>query len=397
METLQRDQNHDDDSAAKELTGRVVAVDALRGFAILLLITEVPLESIWESLPSWGWVVSVRPFFTHAEWHGYSLRDFGFPGFVMLMGLSLRLSAAKLEHARATKGAVVKKIIVRAALLFALGIFNTGGLAKPWPKVPIAGVLQRLSLCYLFTALIVQFAGPRMRTAIALGLLLGYWALLALVPVPEFGAGDYSPEGNLVKHVDELYLPGRVMRNGWHPEGILGTFPAIATCLFGTIVADILLWTRLGRTEKSLLYVALGWTAVSIAYLWDEYVPINKRMWTPSFALLSVGYGYLSMGVVHQVTEVWGIVRWTGLLVVLGRHPLFAYVVLPLIRLDVVAKRLAGGDVGQLFGSAQPILQALVQMVCGIAVVVWFDRLQGTARRRSGTKRDAASTGPSTT
>ena len=196
------------------------------------------------------------------------------------------------------------------------------------------------------------------------------------MPVPGFGAGDYSPEGNLVKYIDGLYLPGRVMRNGWHPEGILGTVPAIATCLFGTLMGDLLIRKSPAQIDTSLLFVIIGLCSITLAWVWHDYLPINKQMWTPSFAVLSVGWGCVSVGLVYQITEVWESTSWAGFLVALGRHPLFAYVALPLMRLDVVARRMVGGEVGQLFGQCQPLVMATVQMTCAVGLVMWFDSLQ---------------------
>src|SRR5690606_14661586 len=158
------------------------------------------------------------------------------------------------------------------------------GLARAWPQVPIAGVLQRLSLCYLAGAGLVQFPGTWVRAAMGVALLLGTWAALAWIPVPVYGAGICTHEGERARYLDRLYRPGKTMQNGWHSEGIMGTVPAIATCLIGTVVGQLFLRPKSHPSDNSMILAVFGLTAISVAWIWDYYLPINKKMWTPSYS-----------------------------------------------------------------------------------------------------------------
>ena len=140
---------------------RVVAVDVLRGFAVLILIAEVSMQQVWDAPQSWNWLLAVRQLLMHAEWHGFQLVDFGFPGYVILMGISLSLSASRAQQNLVSRGRVLQRIVVRSVALFCLGVFHDGGFLEPWPQFPLAGVLQRLSLCYFFSALAVHFSSAR--------------------------------------------------------------------------------------------------------------------------------------------------------------------------------------------------------------------------------------------
>jgi predicted acyltransferase len=353
---------------------RVAAVDVLRGMAIGMVIVEVAMHQVWTAPPSGAWLAYAQQMLTHAEWHGFHLADFGFPGFVLLMGISLRLANHRDSAIGTDSVMQVKRIIARAGLLFLIGFFQSGAFIADWPKIPVAGVLQRLSICYLTSGIALQFLGARSRCLLATATLLGYWALLAFVSVPGHGAGNFSPEGNLVRYIDQLFLPGRVMRNGWHPEGILGSLGAASTCLFGTLLGDLLV-AKLPARDKPIILAVLGLSLIPAALLWHDYLPINKRMWTPSFVLISVGWGCILLSVVYQFTEVWKHTLWANVLIRLGRHPLFAYVVLPLIRLDVIAERLIGGNIGKQFGQWQTLAEATVQVGCGVAIILWFDRI----------------------
>src|SRR5262249_57843140 len=151
-------------------------------------------------------------------------------------------------------------------------------------------VLHRIALCYLVAALLGAFKEWRAQAAVAAATLVGYWALLTLVPVPGFGAGDLGKEGNLAAWIDRALLGPHIWRLGhvYDPEGILSTLPAIATTLFGVLTGRFVQ----AAPSPTAAVKALAWSGgagVVIGLAWGRLFPINKALWTSSYAVFTAG------------------------------------------------------------------------------------------------------------
>ena len=162
----------------------------------------------------------------------FTIADLMFPTFVFIMGVAVafgasgRITIGANSPARPDWGQIIKRV----AILFALGLmmnFDPSRLSFAHYRIP--GVLQRIALSYLFCTILVTYTGKRAQAVAAAGLLALYWALMKLVPVPGFGAGDLSMQGNLVAFIDIHLIPGHLFKPVWDPEGMLSTIPAIST------------------------------------------------------------------------------------------------------------------------------------------------------------------------
>src|ERR1700744_3457891 len=247
---------------------RLMSLDALRGFDMFWILgADSFVYALHELSPN-----AVTKFFAvqldHAEVAVFNFYDLIFPMFVFMMGVSTVFSLSKII---ATEGraAAVKRVLRRGILLFIIGLIYSGGFTNPWPDMRLMGVLNRIALCYTFGGLFFIFFRTRALVAIAATLLLGYWALLALVPFPDvrpipggdavisipagytniaqlnFAStnllhGSYIQGVNLTDYIDQKYLPARKYDGTYDPEGILSTMPAIVTALLG-IFAGLLL------------------------------------------------------------------------------------------------------------------------------------------------------------
>jgi predicted acyltransferase len=250
---------------------------------------------------------------------------------------------------------------VRAAILFGLGLclnsagalmdgsmasLGLGGWLGEWlANVRIMGVLQRIALCYLAAVAIYLTSGPRGRVTWTLGLLLGYWLLLRFVPVPGAGAGVFDPRGNLSQWLDALVLgahcyPGTRF---YDPEGLLSTLPAIATCLLGVLAGEWL------RTERPLverlagLFLA-GNLLLFTGALMDLAFPINKQLWTSSYAVLMAGLAMNCLGVCCWLMDLQGWRSWARPFVVFGMNALALFVLAGLVGRALVAIHLPGTE-----------------------------------------------------
>ncbi|ATC34449.1 DUF5009 domain-containing protein [Caulobacter vibrioides] len=245
----------------------------------------------------------------HAPWMGWTPADLVFPTFLYCVGMAIGLTVPRLKPAERQSGGLALKVARRTALLVLLGLFLNALPTFDLAHLRIPGILQRIGLCYaLATAIAVLTARTgedgRLRinlTAAAIAatvLLAGYWALLALVPTPGFGAGRLDSHGALPAFIDRqvfgvahLWSLGVTEGVGvtYDPEGLLSTFPATVNVLVGVIIARLVAGSAQRGGSKLAPALTLGVALIIVGLALDPLMPINKRIWTPSFALLSSG------------------------------------------------------------------------------------------------------------
>jgi len=294
-------------------TRRLASVDVLRGLTMAAMI-------VVNNPGSWS---AMYPWLRHAGW-GETLRpaDLIFPMFLFLVGVSTALA---IDRRRAEGRAIRSATLRRAAGLLLIGVglnlypdFDLATLRLP-------GVLQRIALVYLACAFICLHWGWRGRGAIAAGLLAGYAALLAWVPVPGEGRPLLTPETSLPVWLDDRLLGAHSWRGPGDPEGLLSTLPAIASGLVGLLVGGYLVRRPVGRDAMIRLGCA-GLLSLAVGWAWSLGLPAIKELWTPPYVLLTAGWALLAL-----VACMWGFdgpagIRWAGPVAVLGRRALTAFV-----------------------------------------------------------------------
>ena len=225
------------------LPGRLGSLDMFRGLAIAGMV-------LVNNPGSWA---HVYPPLLHAEWNGFTPTDLVFPAFLFIVGVAIPFSLARYQaDGGGWDSRLYGRILRRTVLLFALGLalnattsvlqWALHGKAIDWTTLRIMGVLQRIALAYFLAIVLILALSPRGRIVAILAILLGYWAVLAWVPVPGFGPGDLRPDSSLVTYIDRLILTRPHMyRDGFDPEGLLSTIPAAATVLIGSLAGQ---WVR---------------------------------------------------------------------------------------------------------------------------------------------------------
>jgi len=354
---------------------RVVAVDIGRGYAMALLITIPFLLQVFRAMPDSIVAQEMYRQLTHSKWHGATYIDTGLPAFIFVVGMSITIVLGKtMDAGRVTRHTYIK-IGRRAIILFLIGILANGGFSRPWPEIRIAGVLQRIAICYLAGSFVVLYFRPAGRIVVFLALLFGYWAVLALVPVPGYGAANWSLEGNVAAYVDQQWLPGRPLfrEAHWDSEGIVSTIGAIATCIIGIIVASVYRGDRWTPKSRTWFFFLTGAGFMILGYQWSYWLPFNKAMWTPPFILFCAGQCMITMGIINQITDVWR-KNWLFPFVVIGQNSLIAYLAVGILPFENVAERLVGGDIQQLLGVAGPVVFAGVQVVLCWLLLYWLYR-----------------------
>jgi len=282
----------------------------------------------------------------HVEWDGLRFYDLLFPLFLFVTGVSIVLSLPRLVE-REGRWAAHRRVLTRSLLLFALGLIYYGGANNVWPDIRLLGVLQRIALCYMFASLLFLNLDVRGLVIAFLALVVGYWALMTFVPVPETGAGSFTEEANLARWIDAHYLPGLRIYGEWDPEGLLSTLPAIGTCLLGVLTGIALKEMRADPTQKALWLIGAGVVLVAAGYLWGLQFPVVKKIWTSSFVLVAGGYSVLLLGIFYLLLDVWGQKTWAQLFFWVGANSILLYMINGVVEFRALATRLVGGSVSE--------------------------------------------------
>ena len=328
---------------------RVVSVDALRGLNLFWIMGfDGAMEALTQMTGGKGPAVSaVGGFlgtqFQHVAWEGLHFYDLIFPLFIFLTGVSIVLSLPRLVQREGMAKAHVR-IFRRSLLLYVMGVIAYGGISAHWADIRLLGILQRIAICYLFTALMFLHFNVRGLIGATIALLVGYWALMTFVPVPGAGAGSYAADANLANWIDYNYLPGRLWDTTRDPEGLLSTLPAIGTCLFGVFAGLLLRDSRISEPQKTLWLGAAGLVLLATGYLWALQFPVIKAIWTSSFVVVTAGYSALILAAMHQIVDIWQWRRWAMIFTWMGANALAIYFLNDIANFYSVAARLVGGD-----------------------------------------------------
>jgi predicted acyltransferase len=315
---------------------RLPSLDVFRGMSIAaMLLVNNP--------GSWSHVY--RPL-EHAEWNGWTPTDLVFPFFLFIVGIATTFSLGGLVDRGAARSTLLRKVAVRAAIISALGLALQGFPYYDLAHIRVLGVLQRIALSYLVAAGIVLSTGVRGQAGALVGLLLGYWTLMTLVPVPGVGRGVLEPDLNLSNWLDlRIIGPDHLQHDTgtWDPEGILSTLGAIATVLCGVLVGHWLRSNRAAATKVVGLLLA-GGVAVAVGLIWSYAFPINKSLWTSSFVLLSAGIACLVLAGIFYVVDMKGYRRGTRPFLVFGTNAIAAYWLSSALAIVLDAILVAGPD-----------------------------------------------------
>jgi predicted acyltransferase len=312
---------------------RLLALDVFRGMTVagMLLVNDPgSWSAIYEPLE-------------HAEWHGWTPTDLVFPFFLFIVGVTTYLSRKEPKRILRRGGL----IILFGLLLNAFPFFWWGKMAgNPDPTfgqrvawrfahLRFMGVLQRIGIVYICAALIATYAKTRRQLiVISAAILIGYWLIMTLLPVP--GSGGIlgidtldHPDQTLSAWVDRAVLTTNhtwVSTKTWDPEGPLSTLPAIATCLLGIIAAEWIVDKKRPLVERVAGLFGGGCLAMLAGKFWSWVFPINKNLWTSSYVVFTAGFACVVLATCLWMIDVNNWRRWSKPFVVYGVNPLIAFV-----------------------------------------------------------------------
>lgn len=277
--------------------------------------------------------------FVHAEWHGLTAADLVFPFFLLVVGLAIPLAVDRTVGAPRWS-----RIWRRALLLTAIGI-ALNWLIRPsaLDDLRLTGVLQRIGVVYLAcAALALLRPGWRLAALTAAALLVLHALTLIFVGAPGGIAPGIEPGQGISGWLDRVALPGRALRGTYDPEGVLSTLSAVASGLIG-VATMRWLHSRSARSPSNMQIANVGAAVFALGVAVITVLPANKPLWTPSFALVTAGFGLLTWALLRSL--------WAGIggstpargAVLLGQTALTLYVV-QLLLIAVLVRKLPSGE-----------------------------------------------------
>ncbi len=304
--------------------GRLVALDLFRGLTITaMIIVNNP-----------GDPLHVYGLLKHTEWSAITPTDLIFPFFLFIAGVAVAfvlkpyLSLSRDGQPRPRTASLYLNILRRAIILVLLGLLLNAFPVFKIAILRIPGVLQRIGICFLLSALILLHVPLRWQWVLGAAILIGYAVVLRFVGAPGVQPGQLQPMANLPRWVDRsVFGPAHVFPY-WptEPEGLLSTPAALVTTLLGC-------WTGLWMTNRSVtrknfgLLVIMGVGLVGIGWTWGRVLPMVKMIWTSSYVLFTGGWALIVLGGCYLITEIWQARGKVWFFEVLGGNAIIAYVI----------------------------------------------------------------------
>lgn len=345
------------------MKNRLYSLDTLRGFDMMFIMGVAGLVMNLCALFPCAFTDAVARQMLHVEWNGLAHHDTIFPLFLFIAGVSFPFSLAKQRETGMTTVQIYAKILRRTAMLILLGLICNGLFKLDFATLRCASVLGRIGIAWGVAAVLFLNFGIRTRAVIATAILLGYWAVSALLVAPDAPAGAdcFSKEGCIAGYIDRLWLPGRLYNGNFDPEGLSSTVPAVVTAMLGMFAGEFvrLPESRISGGRKAAYMMAAAVVMAVVASVWNEVLPVNKKLWSSSFVLAVGAYSLGMFALFYYVVDVCGYRRWTLFFRVIGLNSITIFMAQRIIDFRKASEFFTGGlvalspaDVGAVIGSA---------------------------------------------
>ncbi len=349
---------------------RLLSLDVLRGFDMLFISGGGMFVYLMKGKTDMNWLNELSKQMMHPAWGDtITFFDFIFPLFLFMSGVSLAYSLSSRMAKGATKQELYKKAAKRMVLLLVLGLFvknNPITIFDP-SHIRFSSVLGRIGMATFFTTILYLNFSWKSRLYWVVAILLSFYAALFLIPVPGFGAGNLSMEGNLMGYIDRAIMPGRLI-NGIYDENALATsLPAFTFTILGAWAGDILRNRSTSSNYKAGLLAIIGVVSVGLGILWGLHLPIIKKLWTGSFVLVTGGGSFLILSLFYWIIDVKKITGWVLFFKVIGMNSLLIYLAHHFIDFNFTSHHLFSG-------LYEPIAEQwhIVWDTFGATVLIWL-------------------------
>ena len=294
---------------------RLLSLDVFRGFTLLgmVLVNSHP-GAIYHPLG-------------HAGWNGWGFADLIFPFFVFIVGVAIPYSFSKRIARGESREKLLRHVVVRCVLLFAIGVFLNGFPRFDLSTLRVMNVLQRIAICYFLASVMVVYLRMRTRTIVwcCATILVLYYVLMEFVPVPGYGAGVLQPIGNWGNYIDRQIMLGHMQHDGWEGKSLLGSFPALVTMLMG-VLTGMYLRTPVPDYEKVTHLFFYGNICLVAGIFWSFWFPINQNLWTSSLVLFMGGVALLFLATCYYAVDIKKFTWWTLPCLIFGVNSLAVWV-----------------------------------------------------------------------
>lgn len=335
---------------------RLLSLDALRGFDMFWIISGEFIVRALKDYTGWQWTIWLSNQLEHVEWNGFHFYDLIFPLFLFLSGVTMPYSLSRQLEKGIPKHKIYLKVFRRAALLVFFGIIYNGLGDWDLSHIRYASVLGHIGIAYFFAAVIFLNVEWKQQAVLVAVLLLVYWAIQTLIPVPGFGAGVLTKEGSINGYIDRMFMPGRLYLDIHDPEGWLVKISATALALMGSLTGFFIKNHSHEAIKKVGYLTVMGVTLLLLSLAWNMILPINKNLWTSSFVLHTAGWSILLLTLFYFIIDVVGYKKWSFFFIVIGTNSITIYLLNSLNDFSYITKYLFGGLINWADKGLQPLL-----------------------------------------
>lgn len=352
---------------------RLDSLDAFRGFDMFWIMGAPAIIYALEGIFGGGVLEWLSEQMRHAKWDGLRIMDMVFPTFLFIAGCSFPFSFSKRRSSGGTNKSMYKHILKRAVILVLLGLVFNGLLKFDFEKLRVASVLGRIGLAWMFACLIyMNVSNHKIRIAIPFGIFLIYSLIIGNILAPDAvpGTDVYSIEGSIVGWIDRMFLPGRLHKAGlFDPEGLFAVIPAVGTALLGMLAGEIIQnKSNFTLNRVCLILLGSGISLILLGLIWNIWEPINKSLWTSSFALVAGGITVLCLLLFYWIIDVKGYKKWVFFFKIIGCNSLLIYLAQRMINFRYTNEFFLKG-LSSMFSNEH--IGALI-IACGYVAVCWL-------------------------
>lgn len=378
---------------------RLMSLDALRGADMLFIMGFSGVLVALCSLLGFGKECWLATQMKHVAWHGFHHHDTIFPLFLFLAGVSWPYSLAGQRARGRTTCQIIRKILLRVAMLTLLGMVSASFFAFDVKNYRYDSVLAHIGVCWAVAALLYMFVKSfKVRLAIAAALLAIHFIVLKFFAAPDaaallastdpvvakkvaayaaYGTDSFSFTGNIAGWIDRTFMPGRLHEGIFDPDGLLAKVNGVVTALLGVFAGELLRRKELSGTRKTAFLLGAGCVALVLCLVWRPWCPVNKKIWTSTFILAAGAYSYLMLAIFYWIIDVKGWRGWTFFFRVIGMNSITIYVMMRFIPFPSISRFFFTG----VAESGNAHWSALVLLLGQIAVewlVLWYFYRKGT-------------------
>jgi predicted acyltransferase len=350
---------------------RLVCVDALRGFDMLWIIGGAEVLISLCKASGIGFLSNIAVHFDHS-WGQFHFYDLIQPLFLFIVGVVMPVAFAKRLARGESKQQIYYHVMKRVLILYILGVVSSGHLFSfDLSRLHlITNVLHVIAVGYLVSSVMILELNIKWQIGITAFLLFLYWAIMALIPVPGYGAGIYKQDLNLALYVDNAILGHFQEGEGW--TYIISNITFIPSVMLGVFAGNILQSDR-QKMKKAGLLALVGISCVIAGKIWGIWFPIIHHIWTSSLVLYGAGFSFLLLSLFYLIIDVWGFKKWSFFFVVIGMNAITVYIATHLFDFTKIGDVFVGGLLKWL-GPWADFVQASAALAVIWLILYWMYR-----------------------